>query len=252
MHNALRSKLERFGPFSGEEKNALDSLILNKRSISRRSYLFQEGDSASTVDVVLSGFLCRSRGLSSGDRQIFGYLLPGDIAGLNVFIARRMDYDIVAITDCVVANVRPEALLATMEAHPSIAKALWWQSLIVEAVLREWIVNLALRRSDERLAHLLCELMVRLERVGLVKGSTYELPLTQQDLGDTLGLPSIHVNRSLRELREAGLVTVKGGKVFVHDIERLKRFAGFDDAYLHLSGDGHLERWKQSNPAIIE
>jgi CRP-like cAMP-binding protein len=124
-----------------------------------------------------------------------------------------------------------------MEQHPNITKALWWQSLATEAVLREWIVNLALRKSEERLAHLLCELMVRLERVGLVEGTTYELPLTQQDLGDTLALTSIHVNRSLRELREADLVTVKGGKVFVHNVERLKRFAGFDSAYLHLDGD---------------
>lgn len=237
MHNALRTKLERFVEFSAEEKNALDALMVSKRLVQRRSYLLREGDMANTVNVVLNGFLCRSREIPSGDRQIFGYLLPSDVAGLNVFIARRMDYDIVALTDCTVADVRPQALLAVMEKHPKITKALWWQSLAVEAVLREWIINLALRRSEERLAHLLCELMVRLERVGLVDGSTYALPLTQKDLGDTLAITPIHVNRSLRELREAGLVTVKGGKVFVHDVERLKRFAGFDGAYLHLGGD---------------
>jgi CRP-like cAMP-binding protein len=76
-----------------------------------------------------------------------------------------------------------------------------------------------------------------LDRVGLVEGGTYELPLTQKDLGDTLALTAIHVNRSLRELREADLVTMRGGKVFVHDIERLKRFAGFDPAYLYINGD---------------
>ena len=237
MHNALRTKLERFVQFSAEEKAALDALIVNKRPVQRRSYLLREGDVSNTVHVILSGFLCRSRVLPSGDRQIFGYLLPGDVAGLNVFIARRMDYDIVALTDCIVADMRPQALLSVIEEHHAVAKALWWQSLTVEVVLREWIVNLALRKSDERLAHLLCELMVRLERVGFVESSTYELPLTQQDLGDTLGLTSIHVNRSLRELREANLVTVKGGKVFVHNVERLKRFAGFDGAYLNLGSD---------------
>lgn len=236
MQNPLRSKLERFVRFSDKEKAVLDTLVLNKRVISRRSSLFRESDVANTIHVVLSGFLSRSRGVSSGDRQIFGYLLPGDIAGLNAFIDRRIDYDIVALTDCVVADIRPKALLTAMETHSQIAKALWWQSLTVEAGLREWIVNLALRKSEERLAHLLCELMIRLERVGLIEG-TYELPLTQKDLGDTLALTAIHVNRSLRELREAKLVTMKAGKVVVHDIERLKRFAGFDSAYLHLDGD---------------
>lgn len=240
MHNALRSKLERFGQFGEGEKNVLDALTLNKGLAPRRSHLYREGDIASTIHVVLDGFLYRSRDLSSGDRQIFGYLLPGDIAGLNAFIARRIEYDIVALTDCVVADVRPQALLTAMEDHPRIAKALWWQSIAVEAVLREWIVNLALRKSEERFADLLCELMVRLERVGLVDGSTYELPLTQQDLGDTLALTAIHVNRSLRELREADLVTMKGGRVFVHDIERLKRFAGFDAGYLHLGNNKSL------------
>lgn len=238
MRNVFVSKLGRFEEFGGPENAALDALIVNKKVIPRRAYLFREGDTANTIYVVLSGFLCRSRELSSGDRQIFGYLLPGEIAGVNVFIAKQIAYNIVALTDCVVANIRPQTILAAMEEHPRIARALWKQSLAIEAVLREWIVNLALRKSEERLAHLLCELMVRLERVGLVEGNTYELPLTQQDLGDTLGLTSIHVNRSLRELREADLATMKNGRVFVHDVERLKRFAGFDDTYLHLGGGG--------------
>jgi CRP-like cAMP-binding protein len=232
MRNVLVSKLEHFGALGKDDERALDAMIANSRSVPRRSYLSRDGDVADTIHVVLSGFLTRSRGLSSGDRQIFGYLLPGDVAGLNTFVAKRIAYDIVALTDCVVADVHPQVLLNAMERHPRIARALWWQSLAIEAVLREWIINLALRKSGERLAHLLCELMVRLERVGLVNDGTYELPLTQQDLGDTLALTAIHVNRSLRELREAGLVTMKGGKVFIGNTERLKRFAGFDDAYL--------------------
>lgn len=237
MRNVLVSKLEQFEKFGEPEKAALDALIAKKRVIPRRTYLFREGDTANTVHVVLSGFLCRSRELSSGDRQIFGYLLPGEIAGLNAFIARQIAYNIIALTDCVVADIKPQAMLDAMEEHPRIARALWRQSLAIDAVLREWIVNLALRKSEKRLAHLLCELMVRLERVGLVKDGAYELPLTQKDLGDTLALTAIHVNRSLRELREADLVTMRGGKVFVHDIERLKRFAGFDPAYLYINGD---------------
>jgi CRP-like cAMP-binding protein len=108
-----------------------------------------------------------------------------------------------------------------------------WVTLVDEATLREWIVNLGQRQAGEAVAHLLCELLVRLEAVGLVQGGDYDLPLTQVELGDTLGLSNVHVNRVLKQLRTKGLVTVSERAVHIPDVNRLKDFAGFDPNYLH-------------------
>jgi CRP-like cAMP-binding protein len=118
--------------------------------------------------------------------------------------------------------------------RPAIARALWWAALVDEATLREWLVNIGRRAAAERIAHLLCELLLRLRAVGLANGDSYALPITQIELGDTVGVSSVHVNRSLQVLREAGLITLKGGQLVILDATRLQEFSGFNPNYLHL------------------
>ena len=112
-----------------------------------------------------------------------------------------------------------------------------WSTLVDEAILREWVGNIGRRTASQRIAHLLCELLVRLKAVGLAEDDVYEFPLTQAELADAAGLSTVHVNRTLQELRAAGLITLKSRLLTIRDVERLKALAGFDPAYLHLAPD---------------
>jgi CRP-like cAMP-binding protein len=104
-----------------------------------------------------------------------------------------------------------------------------------EATLREWLVNIGSRPAEERIAHLLYELLLRLRTVGLANGGHYELPITQAELADTMGLSTVHVNRVLQSLRGAGMITLKGKNLVILDEEKIKVFSGFPPNYLHLS-----------------
>lgn len=121
------------------------------------------------------------------------------------------------------------------ENHPRIAHALRWATLVDEAVLREWMAGLGRREAAERMAHLFCELLLRLQQVGLADEDGCDLPISQADLADILGLTSVHVNRTLRHLREMNLVVLKRRRLNVIDVSRLRAFCDFDPAYLHLT-----------------
>ena len=154
-----------------------------------------------------------------------------------MFILREMDHSIAAVSPCKLVDIPREMILRLAE-RPAIARALWWASLVDEAILREWLVNMGRRPAEERLAHLMCELLMRLRAVGLADGGRYELPMTQADLGDTLGLSTVHVNRVLQALRAKDLVELKSRTLVLLDPDRLMDFAGFNPNYLHLDRAG--------------
>ena len=127
--------------------------------------------------------------------------------------------------------------------RPHQARALWWATLVDEATLREWLVNVGARDAHARVAHLLCELLLRLRTVGLTNGDKYELPISQVELADTVGLSTVHVNRVLQRLRSLDLITLKGGHLVILDVAKLNEFAGFNPNYLHLAaGNGVAEQ----------
>ncbi|MFC5555985.1 Crp/Fnr family transcriptional regulator, partial [Methylobacterium iners] len=161
---------------------------------------------------------------------------------LNVFILDQMDHNIGTISACQVVDIPRSAIDEITAKHPRITRAFWWCALVDEAVLREWLVNLGAREASQRLAHLLCELLARLEVVGRVTENTFAFPFTQTDLADTMGLSNVHVNRTLRELREEGLLTLKHRVVTLLDVERLKAYCGFTPNYLHLKNARWSER----------
>jgi CRP-like cAMP-binding protein len=123
-----------------------------------------------------------------------------------------------------------------MDAHPRVARALWWASFVEESIAREWIINVGYRSAFERLAHLFCELYYRLEAVGLAREMACELPIRQSEIADTLALSAVHVNRTLMELRRSGLLSLNNRRLVIHDMPRLQMAAGFDPVYLHLNG----------------
>lgn len=194
------------------------------------------------INLIQEGWACRYKVLEDGRRQIISFFLPGDMCDLNVFILREMDHSIGTITPVTIAEISRATFEELMLAHPRITQALWWESLVSAAVQREWTVNLGQRNAFERMAHLFCELFLRLEMVGLTKGDSCDMPLTQNDLGEAMGLSTVHVNRTLQELRAAKLVMLKDRTLTILNMDVLRHVALFNDNYLHLRHEGmHLD-----------
>jgi CRP-like cAMP-binding protein len=145
------------------------------------------------------------------------------------------DHGIATLAPCKIGYISHETIEELTSRHPSVNRALWWAATLVdEGTLREWLVSMGRRPADKQLAHLFCELFVRLRSVGRANGSGFDFPLTQEELGDTLGVSTVHVNRILQQLRDDGLILLGGKTLAIPDFERLATFADFDPNYLHL------------------
>jgi CRP-like cAMP-binding protein len=231
----LAAKLRRFDELGDEDIRVLARAVSKTRQLGPQESVVREGETPQTVHLLLSGHTCRYKVLSDGRRQITAVLVPGDTCDLHGFLLRRMDHGVLTLTNCTLAQMPREAVLEITDKHPRIARALWWSTLVDEAILREWVGNIGRRTASQRIAHLFCELLARLDAVGLAEDGSYEFPLTQAELADATGLSTVHVNRTLQELRATGLITLKGRMLAIRDAERLKTLAGFDPTYLHLT-----------------
>ena len=240
MDNLLTRKLERFAPLSAGERRLLDDIVKPTRTVAAHTDLIHEGDASKDVRLVLEGFACRYKLLKNGKRQIVAYLVPGDFCDLNVFILKEMDHSIGTLSLCRVVDIPRHRILELME-RPGIARAVWYATLVDEATLREWLLNIGQRYAVPRIGHLLCELLARLRVVGLVTDNSYELPLTQVEIGDTMGLTFVHVNRSLQQLRDRNLIDYKSKHIVIKDLVGLIEFSGFNPNYLHLRNDTNIE-----------
>lgn len=235
--NPLIAKLERFAALSDEDRAVLERVSRAEPRIVRPDTdLVREGDKPDGVILVMDGMACRHKLRANGARQISAYLVPGDMGDLDVALLDAMDHTITTFSRCQIVRVAPEVISDLLTNHPQIARALRKSTLVDEATLREWLLNVGRRSAIERLAHLFCELLLRLRAVGLASENSYELPLTQVELADTTGLTSVHVNRSLKELRQQGLIELAGRRVTILDVARLRTVAEFKANYLHLEG----------------
>ena len=241
MTNAFVRKLERFGTLDRDERDALDQLCAGAFACRADEEISRCGQPG-TIPLLLSGFAYRFRLLSDGRRQIHGLFLPGDLCRHVYGHLSPSDQMVRTLSPAVVATVSVAALQGVMEAHPRAARALWASTVTDDAILREWVVSLGRRTAYERMAHLFCEVFLRLRAVGLVDGQCCELPLTQMDLGDLLGLSTVHVNRVLQQLRRDELIALKGPHLTVRDIATLGRAADLDPAYLCLDGAAAVPR----------
>jgi CRP-like cAMP-binding protein len=229
----LTRKLENFAPLSREDRRVLANAVRQSRRVPARTDIIREGERPDDVHLVLEGFACRYKIVPDGRRHIMAYLVPGDLCDVHVFILKEMDHGICTLSDCRVVDIPRDRILEMLE-RPAVARALWWSALVDEATLREWLVNVGRRPAEQRVAHLLCELLMRLQTVGLANADSYELPVTQSDLAETVGLTLVHVNRVLQRLRSTGMITLRNKRLVINDAQALKVFSDFNPNYLHL------------------
>ncbi|MFL6845020.1 MAG: Crp/Fnr family transcriptional regulator [Allosphingosinicella sp.] len=229
----LFAKLETVVDLPREDREALASLLGDARPMGARRNVIREGDKPNHVHLVVEGWAARYKLLPDGGRQITAFLIPGDFCDLHVTILSEMDHSITTLTPARVAFI-PRAAMDALTDRPHIARAFWWATLVDEAVLRAWLVNVGRRDAQQAIGHLICELYVRLRNVGLVTDHSFELPLTQEEIGDALGLTPVHVNRVLQRMRSDGLISFKRGSVTIHEYARLEKASGFNPNYLHI------------------
>jgi CRP-like cAMP-binding protein len=242
MNNPLLRKLSNFAALSEEESTAVLDSCRDVREVGAREDVISQGDRTGGVKLLLDGFACRYKTLEDGRRQIVAYFVPGDLCDLRVFILKRMDHSIGAIAPSQVATIAPDNVLKLMHSYPTLTRALWWSTLVEEAIAREWIVNMGQRNALERTAHLFCELLYRFRAVGLNQGLSCTLPLTQVELAETLGLSAVHVNRTLQELRRQKLITLDDGRLTIQNLRVLEELSFFNADYLHLEHGGDKSR----------
>ncbi len=231
--NPWAAKLRQFTELPDSDIEILDRLIAETEVFQADTDIVSEGQRVDWVNVVLEGMLCRYSVLENGRRQITAFLVPGDMCDLHGFLLKEMDHSIGALTTSRVARIPRQVILEITDRHSLLARALWWSTLVDEAVLRQWIVNVGRRTAYERSAHLVWELYLRMTVVGHTSAMSFRLPLTQQELADTLGMSIVHTNRTLQRLRNEGVFTLSNGRMTIHDSDRLQGIAGFNPNYLH-------------------
>ena len=237
LTNLVR-KLDSIATLSDEERGAILSLPARTRSYGAGQDIFRNGDTSSQSCVILKGWACRYKLLDEGGRQIFSFHIPGDVPDLQSLHLHIMDHSLGTLTDATVAFIPHESMRALMLRLPRLGGVLWRDTLIDAAIFREWMVGMGRKSAYGRIAHLFCEMYLKLEAVGLAGDLRCPLPITQHELGDALGLSTVHVNRVLQDMRARGLITLRTSTLVVHDWDELVRTSEFDSTYLHLAETG--------------
>lgn len=219
------------------DAQALRVLPVQVKEVPADTPIVSEGDRPSRCCLLIKGFACRSKIAADGKRQILSFHVPCDIPDLQSLFLKTMDHDLTTISSATLGFIDHSALNPLITAYPTIARALWRETLIDAAIFREWIVNIGVRQAAARMAHLMAELHSRMASVGLVEDHEFEFPVTQTELAEALGLSTVHVNRVLQVLRSAQVLDLQKNIATIKDYEKAIAVAGFDDSYLHLVTD---------------
>ena len=224
---------------SREEREALDA-VGSTRSVNANTDLAREGEPTDTLFIVAGGWACRYTTTREGGRQLPALLVPGDVGNLDSLMFDRLDYGVRTLTQATIVALPRDRALALAAQHPGIARTFTWLSLVENVILSKCAQSLGRRSAKERLAHLLCELSVRLDAED-GNESSFSFPLTQEQIADALGLTSVHVNRTMQQLRNDGMVATANRTMTLPDAQGLRRIGGFDPHYLHIDPPADIQ-----------
>ena len=195
--------------------------------------MVREGERTTECSLMLKGFAFRQKLLRDGSRQIISIHIPTEFVDLQNGLLETADHNVQSLDGSESAIIPRAALLDVADARPAIRLAMWIDTLLDASIFREWVVNVGRRESRARIAHLLCELVVRLRNIGAGPDGIFDFPLTQEQIADSTGLTAVHTNRTLQSLRKDGLIQLSARSLTVLDWKRLREVADFDELYLH-------------------
>lgn len=226
-------RLQLVSGVDADDVQALESLPIAIRQTAAHDYIVRDGERPTQCCLLIDGYAIRAKYGATGKRQILSIHIAGDIPDLQCLHLNVMDHNLMTLSPCTLGFITHDALRDLNRRRPRLAEALWRDTLIDAAMFREWIFNIGQRPARARMAHLFMEMKYRLQLIGRCDGASFDLPMTQNEYGDALGLTSIHVNRILQELRKDGLIAVNRQTVTILDEAELSELAGFDRVYLH-------------------
>jgi CRP-like cAMP-binding protein len=230
---ALVRRWSKHTHLSPDDRSALLDLPFTRKSYGKDAYIVREGQRASECGLLLRGFAFRQKLLRNGSRQIISFHIPTEFVDLQNGLLGVADHNVQSIDGAEIAAIPRGAMIELSEARPAIRLAMWTDTLIDASIFREWVVNVGRRDSRARIAHLLCELALRLDGIGNGHNGRYDFPLTQEQLADATGLTSVHTNRTLQALRKDGLIQLTARSLTVLNWHGLKEVGDFDELYLH-------------------
>lgn len=230
----LVRNLELRSALSPEDRQAVLDMPYTLRTLEASTYLVREADPPTTCCILASGFAYRQKLTGNGSRQIIALQIPGDALDLQNLFLDVSDHSVQMLTRAEVACVDRTEFQKLARSRASIGHAILVKILVEASIFREWVLNVGRREARTRMAHLLCEFAVRLEAQGLIEEYNYELPMTQEQLADALGLTPVHVNRTLKALEGEGLITRNKRLVGFPDWRRMREAGDFNQRYLHL------------------
>lgn len=224
-----------WGEFGAADSEAILALPHRTKRLERHGYIVREREATIHSCVLLSGYAVRQKIVCGGARQILSVHMRGDIVDLQNSFLGVADHSVQTLTESEVAFIPREAIRKLAFERPNVGMAMWHDSLVDASISREWTANVGRRDAQTRIAHLLCEFSLRLKIAGLGEPANYELPMTQEQLGDCVGLTAVHVNRTLKGLESAELIARSSYRgITIGDWRKLARAADFDSTYLHL------------------
>lgn len=225
-------KLRGYGPLSDADEQLLQDAAARTTTLKRGEHIIQQGVSPDESCLLTTGLSGRALVRSNGNRQIVAVNIPGDFIDLNSLFIRPMDHDIIALTDCSVVYFPHKSLRHALSNSWQLTEVLWRNTLVDGAISRKWLAVMAQQNAEEHAAHFICEMYLRLERIGKASNLKFELDLTQNEISDVLGVSNVHMNRTIQVLRALGRVYWTGHTITIRSWDRLVQLAEFDPTYL--------------------
>lgn len=227
-------KLQLWAPLAQADQQALLALPYSSRTLKPGQYIIWDGDRPQNSCLLTQGFALRQKVVGDGGRQIFSVHMGGDLVDLQNSLLGRADHTVQMISQGEIALIPVEEIRRIAFERPAIGMAMWYETLVEGSIFREWIANIGRRGAQARIAHLLCELALRLEVAGLGSQAGFDMPLTQEQIADAVSLTPVHVNRVLKAMGEEDLIDRRGRRIDIRDWSRLAKAGDFNPAYLHL------------------
>jgi len=232
---ALVKRLRISTDLSEEDVEAIHALPIKVKDYGAEQPVVRDGQRPTECCLVVDGFCVRSKTIASGRRQILSIHIPGEVPDLISLYLHVMDHDLTTLTPSTLGFISHQVLRDLYRRRPDVGEVFWRDTLIDAAKFREWIVNVGQRSAPSRLANVIVEVRERLKAIGKATGKSFDMPLTQEQIGEALGITGVHANRVIKQLRGDGILDLNRGRVIVFDEARLTKLAEFDDRYLHQS-----------------
>ncbi|MDQ7734881.1 Crp/Fnr family transcriptional regulator [Halomonas sp. SpR1] len=230
-------KIESNYTLTAEEKLALQKLPVQTVDVKSNQDIVKMGDQPTQCCLLLEGFSCVYKLTLEGKRQIMALHIPGDMPDLQSLHLQVIDINIASLSPCKLGFIQHHDLHLLFEHHPRLINSFWHETLVDASIFREWLLNVGQREGYSRIAHVICELLLRLKAVGLVEDNSFHMPISQAELADATGMTPVHVNRVLQALRNNGLIITNRRQITIPDWQKLQEAGGFDSLYLHLKSD---------------